>query len=288
MSPVSLKKYLQTSSSSKKKSKSNSLVLFLGRIFNGLFLKHPVQRGIFYFYIKTLKRSRSHILKLILYMALPISFLISKLFYLGLEKGIPGFRQINFDLISVPLILYFFLVIGLRMVVRHPVDLKANWIFRISPVDRSLHYLKALKKSLFFTAVLPVIIFLYPFYHYFWGMKNAIYHSFFSMTIALLMMEICFVNFRKIPFAAEYNPEKYKMRYYWPVYFLIFLEYYISLSRLGLSLITNPSYYIVFYAAVLVIYVGLKIYQHIKDKQRILIFEEDTEPVMLTLGFDSQ
>jgi hypothetical protein len=288
MSPFTLKRYLHASGNSEKKFKTNPLVRLWGKVFNGLFLRHPVERGVFYFYIKTLKRSRSHLLKLTLYLAIPLGFFIIKVVSISVAKGLPGFREIDPELLAIPLLLHLALVLGWRSAVEHPVDLKANWLFRLAPLEKSRHYLMALKKALFFTGVLPVVFLFYPFYHLFWGMKNALYHSFFCLAIALLLREIVFLHFKKIPFTVESSPGKNNLMLFWPLYLVTLVGYYNMLSQLALALLSHPRYYMIFYTVVLGIYTGLNIYRHLKEKERVLVFEEEPESVMLTLGFDPQ
>ena len=284
--PVSLKQYLKNSAVNQKRIKNIPLFKHLKQLFQKLFLKHPVQHAIFMFYIKTLKRSKEHKLKLILILALPISFSVTKFIHIYIKEGASFFWSINFYFVSIPIGLYFFLIVGLRLIVVHPVMLEANWIFKISELIQIKNYIKGFKKGLVFSSVLPLVIITYPFYHYFWGMKLAIYHTLYCLFIALLLLEVCFINFRKLPFASEYVPGKLKLKYFWPYLLLGFLGYFFSLSKLGLYLLNNPHYYIFFFSIAFIIYLSLKFYENHKIKGLHLIYEEEPEPAMLSLGLD--
>ena len=284
--PVSLRQYLKNSAVNRKRIKHIPLLKYLRHIFQKLFLKHPVQHAIFIFYIKTLKRSKEHKLKLLLYLAFPISFFISRFIHIYIEEGKSFFWSINFYFVSIPIGLYFFLIVGLRLIVVHPLMLEANWIFKITELIQIKNYIKGFKKSIIFSSILPIAIITYPFYHYFWGMKLAIYHTLYCLFIALLLLEVCFINFRKLPFASEYVPGKLRLKYFWPYLVLGFLGYFFLLSKLGLYLLSNPYYYLFFFSIAFIIYLGLRFYENHKIKELHLIYEEEPESVMLTLGLD--
>jgi len=284
--PVSLRQYLKNSAVSQKRIKHIPLLKYLRHIFQKLFLKHPVQHAIFIFYIKTLKRSKEHKLKLLLYLAFPISFFISRFIHIYIEEGKSFFWSINFYFVSIPIGLYFFLIVGLRLIVVHPLMLEANWIFKITELIQIKDYIKGFKKGIIFSSILPIAIITYPFYHYFWGMKLAIYHTLYCLFIGLLLLEVCFINFKKIPFASEYVPGKLKLKYFWPYLVLGFLGYFFLLSKLGLYLLSNPYYYLFFFSIAFIIYLGLRFYENHKIKGLHLIYEEEPESVMLTLVLD--
>jgi len=284
--PISLRRYLKNYAVNQKRIKYISLFKYLKQLFQQLFLKHPVQHAIFMFYVKTLKRSKEHKLKLVLYLAFPISFFISRFIHIYIKEGESFFWSVNFYFVSIPIGLYFFLIVGLRLIVIYPIMLEANWIFKISELIQIKNYIKGFKKALIFSSVLPLAIITYPIYHYFWGMKLAIYHTLYCLFIALLLLEVCFINFRKLPFASEYVSGKLKLKYFWPYLLLGFFGYFFSLSKLGVYLLNNPHYYVFFFSIAFILYLGLKFYENHKIKELHLIYEEEPESVMLTLGLD--
>jgi len=101
------------------------------RLLAAVFLRHPVQRAVYSFFMQTLRRSREHKLKLTLFLALPVSYLLSQFVVVYFKKG-PSGRALDSLLISMPLALHFFLVIGMRLTAAYPHTLPASFIFRSS------------------------------------------------------------------------------------------------------------------------------------------------------------
>ncbi len=264
-----------------------SLILFpAGRRFlAAFFLRHPIQRAVFSFFMQTLRRSREHKLKLTLFLALPVSFLLSQFAYLYLKKGLSG-GALDSLLLSLPLSLHFFLIIGMRLTATYPHTLPANFIFRASENGPLRHYLSGFKKGMFCSAVLPPLLVCLPLCLYFWGARPALLHALYSLAVALLLLEVCLFNARKVPFAVEHVPGKFKLRYYWPILVIGYIQYHLMLAGLGQVYREDPSGYPVFFLLVALVYALLRINQRRRMAGERLVFEEEPEPAMMTLGFD--
>ena len=81
-------------------------------------------------------------------------------------------------------------------------------------------------------------------------------------------------------------PGKFKLRYYWPVLVIGFIQYQLLLAGLGKRLRDDPSGYPVYFLLVAMLYALLRINQGRRLAGERLLFEEEPEPAMLTLGLD--
>jgi len=255
------------------------------RILAALFLRHPVQLAVFTFFMQTLRRSREHKLRLTLFLALPVSFLLSQFAYLYLKKGLTG-GALDSLLISLPLALHFFLLVGMRLTAAYPHSLPANFIFRASESMPLRHYVSGFKKALFCSAVLPPLLISFPLQIHFWGPLPAVLHALYSLAAAMLLLEVCFFNYRKLPFAFEHVPGKFQLRYYWPVLLIGFIQYQLVLAGLGKRLRDDPAGYPVYFLLAALFYALLRVNQRRRMAGERLVFEEEPEPAMLTLGLD--
>jgi hypothetical protein len=280
-----LKKFMRSTQPMTAGSRIASRLPAIRNVLAALFLRHPVQRAVFSFFTQTLRRSREHKLKLTLFLALPISFLLSQFAYVYLRKGFSGGALDSF-LIAMPLALHFFLVIGMRMTVAYPHTLPANFIFRASESEPLRHYTNGFKKALFCSVVLPPSAISLLLGLRFWEPMPTVLHALFSLAIALLLLEVCFFNYHKLPFASEHVPGKLKLRYYWPVLVIGFIQYQLLLAGLGKRLRDDPSGYPVYFLLVALLYALLRINQGRRLAGERLVFEEEPEPAMLTLGLD--
>jgi hypothetical protein len=284
--PITCKRFLNACTTGKKGEHPGKLQDTVKHWFNSIFLRHPTQRGIFYFMLHALKRSRFHRLHLVMYMSLPTAYILAQLVYHYAGKGGSYFQTPNMFLAGISLITYFFLAFGLRMIIRHPINLEANWLFQLTETEEKKHYIKGIKKALFFFGGVPVFVLLFIFYVYCWGYPLAVYHSLYSLGIFVLLAEVLFYRYKKIPFAGTHDPGKPNIKLYWPLYAAGFLEGFVMFSSLALLFMRNPRGYIFFFAVVL----GLKAllvfrrYEKYKNEDFRFIYEEEPEEVMLSLN----
>ncbi len=254
-------------------------------LFNSVFLRNHIQRAVFHFFGKTLVRSMLHKMRVATYMATSVAVILVIL-VLG-PRSIQELSGINKPLLSIPLILSFFLLIGIRAVVNIPAAKEANWAYKLTEGTAKKNYFSGLKKGIFFFLLLPLFVLLFLFYSFLWGWQLAFYHCLFGMILSLLLMEILFINYRKIPFACSYLPGKAKLHLYWMIYIVSFLIYGFLLSSIEYRILNSPLSLFIFYGAVLLIIVALKVSQnHFIYRKLEILYEEMPEPVMVTLTPD--
>jgi hypothetical protein len=286
--PVSFKRFSRPISAKRVKSRFSAALRSLKKKFDSAFLRHPIQKAIFYFTINALRRSRKHKLHLAVYIALPLAFAVTQLVLLSLSPGKgPGYLQEkSFLLIALPLLLYLFIILGLRVVVNHPLTVEANWVFRIAEGDYPTHYLRGLKKAVLMVGILPYFILFFLFYTVCWGVIPAFFHSVFCGVTAVVLMEGFFVNYKKMPFVSAYVPGKFRVKEFWPLYLLGFALYMGVFSMLGRFLLHYPVFYIFYYGGVVTDLYWLRRLRYKRNRGFCFVFDEDPEPAMLSLGFD--
>jgi hypothetical protein len=183
----------------------------LSRIFHRSVFKTPTQRTLGRFILQTLWRSEIH--QQVLLFSLAIGLVASA----GMLAGVPShfqhgshrFYQTNVsplsaDALSVPLILAFCVIVGLRFCFEVPLNLQANGIFRfwIDPAvveTRSTARRLLLALSLSWLAPLTFFSTLYL-----WGLFIAVLHTSVLIVCSILIVEIAILRLRKIPFTCSY------------------------------------------------------------------------------------
>ncbi len=107
------------------------------------------------------------------------------------------------DWLSIPLILVYCLVVGLRVVFEIPADLRANWIFKLQ-LDPGTAESVALGRTLAWAFLAPFLLFVcFPAYIYAWGWQVAALHLAFVTVMTMLLVETMMVRLRKIPFTCS-------------------------------------------------------------------------------------
>jgi CubicO group peptidase (beta-lactamase class C family) len=161
------------------------------------------------FSIRTLLRSRQH--RMILSLYLGIAFGLAIFFAKSPElqeqfSGLDPWRQVNAPMLVASIVMMGAAVLGARVVFSMPLDLRANWIFRITPIPGAPECLKASRRSLYALAVVPVGAIAAAFFLWLWPWRLALIHATALALLGATLAELCLRNFRKLPFTCSYLP----------------------------------------------------------------------------------
>jgi hypothetical protein len=107
------------------------------------------------------------------------------------------------EALSIPFIVTFLLLIGLRIVFEIPVELRANWIFQLM-LDSDRQECEPLARTVMLTSVLPWVLALtFGVYYYLEGMPVALFHTLVVLVWSILLTNILLIRFRKLPFTCN-------------------------------------------------------------------------------------
>lgn len=250
--------------------------------FERLFLRDPTQRAVFQFFARTLKNSPLHKIRLAGTLAVASGFI---LILLGAQRSVwRDPTPANLNLLGIPLILGFFVVIGLRNLVNVPISKEANWVFQITETERKRDYFIAGRKAMFALVILPIFAGATLVFASAWGFRDAALHALFGLACTLLLSEVLFWKYRKIPFTCASVPGKSRLPTRWWAYVLGFSIAISALSALEKSLFRAPVGFVWFFGIVGTILAGWAQAQRlfVYDKLTI-VYEEEPEPVMISL-----
>ena len=254
----------------------------LKKSFNVLFLKNPIQRAVFYFFGNTIRRSNFHKMRLASYMVVAIGIVLIML--ASRTTPLENFNDFDKTVISIPFVLSFFLVMGIRATSNIPIAIEANWIFRLREIADKKHYLIGFKKGIIFFTILPLFVLLFVFYIFLWGWLNALFFCLYGFAVSSLAVEIIFIGHRKIPFTCSYLPGKGKMHIFWIVYLFSLISSVSIMTFIACELLQNHSTFLYFYAIVLFLFILIRFVQNrFFLKTAEIFYEEKPEPVLLTL-----
>ncbi len=165
-----------------------------------LLLRTPFQAGCFSFVWKTIRRSESH--RLVLTAVGGLGLVLSSQALMNAFEDAPSARQaaLTPDALSIPFILTFLIIVGLRVVFEIPVELRANWLFQLM-LDPDQRECEQLARNVILIFVLPcVFVLAFPVYAYLEGFLIAALHTLLVATWAVLLTNILLIRFRKLPF----------------------------------------------------------------------------------------
>lgn len=249
---------------------------------NTILLRNPIQRAVFHFFGNTLRNSSMHKFQLAGYLATAVGMIL-----ILLNSQQAAFRNItisNKNLLAMPIILSIALLLGVRGIVNVPLASEANWIFRITEGEKRRYYFMGLKKAIFFFALLPLFVILFVFFTFLWGWFYALLHCLYGLAAALVLMEILFWRYAKIPFACLTVPGKAKLHMLWWVYGGAILIFTSLLSRIEKNLLTNLSHLWFVIGAGFMIVLFLEVCQNLFIYEKVqIVYEEEPEPALIGL-----
>jgi hypothetical protein len=167
--------------------------------------------AVFGFIAKSLARSRQHRLILTAFTAVALAVICEGFASLMLQGGTlqrvsihaAAFRQAT---IAVPLALSLFTLAGLRYLFRLPVELRANWVFRIHEPGNATRLLAGVESFVLCWGVIPVTLLTVPVEIALLGPRAGVTASLLCMIASLTLMELLLFPFEKIPFTSSYFP----------------------------------------------------------------------------------
>jgi len=161
------------------------------------------------FSIRSLFRSRQHRMIFAFYMgvacAFAILFLNAPLEISGPTTGDPWHRP-SVPLLASTIIVMGFWVAGTRVVFSLPLDLRANWIFRVMPFRAGKRCLRARRRAVAVMSVVPAWAISAAAIVPLWPWRAAAGHLAVLGLFGIFLAEFSFGGAQKIPFTCSYLP----------------------------------------------------------------------------------
>jgi hypothetical protein len=247
----------------------------LAALLDRLALRTPFQKGGFRFVCKTLLRSESH--RLVLTAIGGLALVLASQALMDAFENAKSFRQgaLSPDALSIPFILAFLLIVGLRIVFEIPVELRSNWIFQLM-VDPDRQECEALARRVILILVMPwLLVIAFPAYAYLEGWVVACLHTLLVVTWAVLLTNVLLIRFRKLPFTCTLPVFKQHSFVILLSVGFGFLLYAVSTPEFESSALAEPLRFIgLVPVAAAAWYIPHYLAKNTIDIERKLIFEE--------------
>ena len=212
----------------------------LWRLADRALLRSPAGRAVFHFVARTIFRNKRNRLMLAGYLSAGVGYVLADV-ALAFHRGGKALWSPTAALASVPIVVTLLLLVGLRVLFSMPVELKANWIFRMTGSGRFEEYRFAVRMVMFLVGVLPVAAASLPAYGYLWGWKAAAAHVVVVVLVALSSIELLLNDFPKLPFTCSYLPGKASLKTTFACYALAFSATTTLISNIEAVLLRDPE-----------------------------------------------
>jgi hypothetical protein len=277
--------YLRSAEMVESRPAGGSPVSFAFRWLDGVLLKDSFERACYRFVLRTLFRSQEHTFVFGAFATLGVMLASQKLLQAPAVHAPPAGAIPSAEILSVPLIFGFFLVLGIYAAFSIPAALRGNWIFRFN-VDPETHKAPSLARKIVFTLLVPLLFVpCLAVYSHFWGWQVGILHTAMVVAWCTLLLEGLLVRFRKIPFTCSVAGFKDHAI----VTVLLFLLGYFAFTSVTATLENWAFADPIFFVGFLPLVAGLSclFYRQRRgliESDRRLIFEEKSAPVVESMN----
>jgi hypothetical protein len=201
-----------------------------------LLARHPGTRAIVQFLLVTIGRVERH------------RFVMAASIGVAAVWGLPTWSSAwahppalpRGDLLALPLSTMTFLLVGARVAMAVPSDLRSAWVFALcTPAPR--HARAAAERSMLALIVCPIVAIFGPVYWYLWGARVAVLHTGVSLLLGLLLVEALLWRFTAVTCTRPWDPEALNLGKRWLPYVAAFVVFTVLIPRLEASLILDPT-----------------------------------------------
>lgn len=208
-----------------------------------LWVSDPRERAVYRFARATLQRSRLHGLYYSLWLGLGAAMVLEGLAAVAWHPHWYTTAEFESMAMAAPLVLCFFLLLGLRYVIALPIELRAQWVFRLAETGGEPRRLDAARKLMFAYAVLPVLGLSLPLSVELWGWDRGAAHVLFCGALAMLLVELLLGRFARLPFTCIHVPGRANFKMLFWLYWIAFTTFAYTSTRLEWTLWRHPVEY---------------------------------------------
>ncbi len=175
---------------------------------------NAVETALVQFSVRTLLRSRLHRIILAFYLGVGFAVVIAMVKNGAPPSQLPDapaadpWGRVNEPLLAATITMMGFAMIGTRVAFSIPLDLRGNWIFRVTGARTVPECLRGARRSLLLLSAAPMWILSAVCCFRLWPWQAAAGHLAILALMALMLAELCLHGFHKIPFTCSYLPGK--------------------------------------------------------------------------------
>jgi hypothetical protein len=208
--------------------------------FHKLTLRSLSNRACYQFVARSLLRSDGHLQVLLCFVAVGLVVSAETLTSRSNHYSAWSGSAPPVEFLSIPFILSYCTLLGIRFAFEIPLDLRANWVFRFW-LDPEQHNARSAARRVllvFSWAWLGPAVFVFTFV--FWGLSSAILHTAIWTACTAVFVETLLIRFRKMPFTFPYPSFQSHSPLAAVAYLFGFLIFKSYLPQLDLWSVLNP------------------------------------------------
>ena len=185
----------------------------LARLFTG---RDRTARGTSDFILTTLARSRPQ--QVPVAIAASIAVAIISVALSTRPGGIDALYRPRTVVLWIPMVIGYWIIVGLRASFAMPTELPAAWAFRVHSSLPSVSYWSGVRAAIASFALLPALaanaVFVLPLV----GWRTAAWHTMFVCIAVVFAAQAASITIGSVPFTHAYPPGHTKLKTRWPLY----------------------------------------------------------------------
>jgi hypothetical protein len=245
------------------------------KFFDRILLRDLPQRACFHFITRTLLRGETHLQIVSAFAAMALVASAQSAAAVFRTHAAVHLRAPSEDLLSIPFVVSFCIIVGIRLAFEIPSDLRANWVFALWIDPDTLQTRPIARKVLLTFSLLPLVPICFAGSWILWGFGVALLHTTVFAACTVVLVELLLLRFRKIPFTCTYPPFQSHSALIFVAYLFGFVLFTTYLPELELWSLADPWRAIVFIPLVAAILLSIHFYRkQMLDMDKHLIFEE--------------
>ncbi|MBV8903553.1 MAG: beta-lactamase family protein [Acidobacteriia bacterium] len=205
------------------------------------------ETALVHFSIRTLLRSRQHQVILAFYLGIGFGLTVFLLKSpvareISSVSVMDSWHQVTVPMLAASIILTSFWIVGMRVVFSLPLELPANWIFRVLPLQAGSICVTTMRRSLWALALVPVLGISSVVFLIVWPWQPAIEHLALLASLGLVTTELCLQGKQKIPFTCSWLPGKSNMHIAFWICIMLILEVVLRVAGLERQALDKPGW----------------------------------------------
>jgi hypothetical protein len=265
--------------------RSSSLTRTISKFFNAYVVRRPIERALYAFTLKTLLRSRTHRMLMALYVGIALALSLSGLIPMLIRFGMPALATPGVFVLSIPLMVMFITLAGLRAVFALPIEPRANWVFRLlEPAERTIA-IDGVRDAMLVGAVTPIAAVAFVSGASLWGVWPGLVHGVTCFVLGWALSEALLVSLAKLPFTCTYYPGLSRMRTMWPVYLTAFSMFSYSTPLIEMAMMESAIGLSIFVAIIATIVAVLRLVRARRLNEVLGLRFQEEDPSLMFQGF---
>ena len=223
-----------------------------------LVVRRPMAQAGFLFTLQSLARSAPHRVTMAASAALAFTIIVITVSGNDLQRPL-DLARMPVSLLALQMLLIGVVLTGFRHAVRVPAEAGANWIFHLAWTGDEVPYLTGVKRAAMVTAVAPTLLLLVVVDVFILGTRLALTHAALGVGEAMLLLEILFLNYRKLPFASSYVRSE-DLKSAGPIYVVALSTAAVTFAGVERAVLASAPYVIACLAALAALVAAVRAY----------------------------